>query len=135
MNLKNIFLFTCLISNSIFSAPRVSNVIPHNNGLINVDYNGQGQKGIIISGHRENYNAHSFEVVSFYITLTSGELNIIPFDLNENEIFSLSVSGGADCLLHDFRLLRGNSKTPATLIKADREFGGTYVNSALVTFT
>ena len=135
MNLKNIFVLGFLISNSIFAESKAVNVIPHNNGVTIVDYNGNGKSGIIVSGHRENYNAHSFEVVSFYIKSASGELNIIPLSLNEKESFSLSVSGGADCVLHDFRLLRGNGKTPATLIKADREFGETYVSSELVTFT
>jgi hypothetical protein len=47
---------------------------------------------------------------------------------------TLQTSGGADCVLHDFRLLRDAAHHTAVLIAADRKLGETYADSQPVTF-
>ena len=116
-----------------FSEPATS-VIKIRNGVTRVDFVGNGVSDIIISGHRENFNAHSFDVVSFYIPVEDN-WNIVPIFENEKEKLQITVSGGADCLLHDFRLIKGDFKKPATLIIADREMGDSFVDQAKVVFT
>ncbi len=42
------------------------------NGENRIDLIGDGTPSLVFSGHRENFNAHSFEVISFYV---QSELN------------------------------------------------------------
>lgn len=98
-------------------------------------------KIMVLHAHRENFNAHSFEVVSFYET--GNQLNLIPLFSKgkdkdkgeENEEFSLTVGGGADCLLHDFRFVKPDGKQPARLIVAERDLGESYADEETVHFT
>jgi hypothetical protein len=121
------------------AAPTPARTVHVGNGVTRVDLLGDGTPGLIVSGHRENFNAHSFEVVSFYLQIDSvtsvKEWNIVPLMEKEKERLQLTVSGGADCLLHDFRLLTRQGKVPTTLILADRELGDSFANPAPVTFT
>ncbi len=115
-------------------------VVKIGNGITQVDFAGEGTPDLIVSGHRENYNAHSFDVVSFYVPLQGNaskakEWNIVPIKAKENEKWQVTVSGGADCMLHDFRLLAGHGKGAATLILADRGLGKSFASTAKVTFT
>jgi hypothetical protein len=117
-----------------------ADIVKIGNGITLVDFTGEGKPDLIMSGHRENYNAHSFEVVSFYIPVTENtsktlKWNIIPILASGSEKWQLNVSGGADCVLHDFRLLAGHGKDSATLILADRDLGEDYASPAKVTFT
>lgn len=110
------------------------------NGPSNVDFTGDGKKDLVVVGHRENYNAHSFEVATFYIKASlfegSEEIwNLVPLFDDTGEKLEVKVSGGADCLLHDFRLLKGKKKNEALLILADREFGETYADEQTVAFS
>jgi len=88
----------------------------------------------IVIGHRENFNAHSFEVVTFYLSNgdLSKQLDIVGHWDQDKENLSLHVSGGADCLLHDFRLLKSNHAL--LLVTADRSQLGTYIDNEQVTF-
>ncbi|MDR1967151.1 MAG: hypothetical protein LBQ32_00440 [Burkholderiaceae bacterium] len=113
-------------------------VIKVENGIAHVDIVGDGTPGLIVSGHRENFNAHSFNVVSFYLQLDiSGtkEWYIVPLMGNDKEEWSVTVGGGADCLLHDFRLLAKQGKEPPTLVLADRELGKSFATPASVKFS
>lgn len=97
-----------------------------------------GQEGVAILAHRENFNAHSFDVLSIYTTTSpfhgsQAELNIVPFFKGGKETLFLTVSGGADCLLHDFRLLSNPDGVPR-LITAEREMGQSYADSETVSF-
>jgi hypothetical protein len=47
---------------------------------------------------------------------------------------SVTTSGGADCVLHDFRLLVSNQHEPSLLVLADREMGETFTDEERVTF-
>ena len=130
---KLLVAFLSVASSLAFAAPEVSS-IKISNGVTQVDFVGDGVLDLIISGHRENFNAHSFEVISFYIPVEN-RWNIVPIFENGKEKSQISVSGGADCLLHDFRLLMGGSSNPATLITADRDMGVSYIDQAKVVFT
>ena len=39
--------------------------LPLNNGLNRVDFTGDGKPDLVTIAHRENYNAHGFDVVTF----------------------------------------------------------------------
>ena len=56
------------------------------------------------------------------------------FDGDDERQFA-TVSGGADCTLHDLRLLPGKSGEPMTLVVADRALGESYADPNSVTFT
>jgi hypothetical protein len=90
----------------------------------------------VIIGHRENFNAHGFEVVSFY--LSNGDpskgLDILGLWDKDKEALTITVSGGADCLLHDFRLLRSRAAGPPMLVVADRPPLASFVDNAPVSF-
>ncbi len=47
---------------------------------------------------------------------------------------TVNISGGADCVLHDFRLLISNQNKPSLLVLADRKMGETFVDEESVTF-
>jgi len=104
------------------------------NGPNKIDFAGDGSHGLIVKAHRENGNAHSFEAVSFYL-LVEDSWNIVPIGWGEGEQDMLRIAGGADCVLHDFRLLPGGKDQPATLILADREIGESFADTRDVTFT
>lgn len=109
------------------------------NGITPLSLGGQNLIGV--RSRRENFNAHSFEVVSFYFRDTSDakpELNLVPIFGTEKgkheERYEITVSGGADCLLHDFRLVKGQGKQPARLVVAHRTMGDSYVTPGAVQF-
>jgi len=95
--------------------------------------------GLVVMSRRENGNGHGFDVVSFYVEAVAGvqdepPLSILPLfkkDKDEEKL-ELTVGGGADCLLHDFRLTHGAGGV--YLIVATREFGESYVDERPVTF-
>lgn len=89
---------------------------------------------------RDNFNAHSYEVTTVYATLKTGgagvsEWKIIPaMPKTGKELLSLGTSGGADCVLHDFRLLTDARHHSAVLVIADRKFGKNFADKQPVTF-
>jgi hypothetical protein len=93
-----------------------------------------GAGGIVILSRRANGNAHGFDVASFYVDTPSEEdrFSILPIFEHDQEKHEITVGGGADCLLHDFRLVRADSGV--RLIVATREFGDSYVDERPVTF-
>jgi hypothetical protein len=112
-------------------------VIPINNGLNRFTLD--GKKAFALKAWRENFNAHGFDVVSFYVRYDS-KWNIVPlfgaYD-NKHEIEQdyLTIGGGADCMLHDFRLLKSSSNHTMRIIVADRELGGSYADPDTVHFS
>lgn len=94
-------------------------VAPLGNGInrINLD----GKEAMAIIGARENFNAHGFDVVTFYVR-DENEWHLVPIfgsrdDKDGGERDSLTVSGGADCVLHDFRLLVTKRGRPEMIVK------------------
>ncbi|HEY8027674.1 MAG TPA: hypothetical protein VIF60_24250 [Burkholderiaceae bacterium] len=135
-------LFVALLGSASASADEqsTSRVVKIANGITQVDFTGEGVADMVVSGHRESYNAHSFDVVSFYVpdrhdTSASAPWDVVPVMTKGGEKWQVTVSGGADCVLHDFRLLAARGKEPATLIMADRDFGNSFADTAKVTFT
>jgi carbapenem resistance CarG-like protein len=90
--------------------------------------------GIVVLSMRGNGNAHGFDVASFYVDMPGEEerFSILPIFDHDQEKHEVTVGGGADCLLHDFRLVRADSTL--WLIVATREFGDSYVDARPVTF-
>jgi len=108
--------------------------------LNQIDLNGDKTDDMVIISRRENFNAHRFDVVSFYVYHTDPvtgkkQLNIVPIFDNKSERLEYIIGGGADCMLHDFRVYK-NSKTDKTiLVTADRELTQGYVASEKVEFS
>lgn len=105
-------------------------------GLNNLDRAFAGHPVSVIIGHRENYDAHSFEVVTFYLwdRDASKGLDIVGLWDKDKEALSLQASGGADCLLHDFRFLWPHKGHAPLLVVATRPLLTSYVDNAPVTF-
>ena len=109
------------------------------NGISTIDFTGDGQPDVVVSAHRDNFNAQGFDVVTFYTQVNdeehSRQLQSIPIFRAGKESREVTVSGGAACLLHDFRLLAGAKPDSAMLVLADRKFGDSYIAERKVTFT
>lgn len=116
-----------------------SSVVKFGNGITYVDIIGDGTPAMVVAARRENFNAHGFDVVSIYVQvapLSDGpEWNLIPITVDGDEKLTLTIGGGADCVLHDFRLLRDTSKRASVLVIANRELGDSFASSEPVTFT
>ncbi|KAF1008283.1 MAG: hypothetical protein GAK28_01264 [Luteibacter sp.] len=129
---------TCAAQADSVGAPRV---IPVNNGPNDITL--AGQPAMAMRAWRENFNAHGFDVISFYVRESSegkSTWNLVPVFSNspkggDDEKLTIGVSGGADCTLHDFRLLRSADGKTETLVIAQRDAGESYADAALVHFT
>jgi hypothetical protein len=124
-------------------------VIPLHRGINPVNAGLDGQAAIVVIGHRENFNAHSFNVVTFYLTPAGPqtdsanpwpEFNIVGlFDTHPDgsriESQFVTVGGGADCVVHDFRLLRSAVGLPPALVIASRPVLHSYADPDPVTFS
>ena len=113
-------------------------VVPIVNGMNKVALDGVNM--IVLRAYRENFNAHSFDVVTFYAESrvdNKQHLDVVPiFNKrgNDTELHEITTGGGADCNLADFRLVKGSGKQPARLIVANRDFGESYADDATVHF-
>lgn len=124
-------------------------VIPLHRGINSVNVGVDGQIATVVIGHRENFNAHSFNVVTFYLSPARTppgstdpwpELNIVGlFETRADGGFTesqfLTDGGGADCVVHDFRLLRSSSELPPVLVIASRPVTHSYADADPVTFS
>lgn len=109
-------------------------------GPNSVDFTGDGVADLLVFSHRENFNAHSFNVASFYIVVDPGnggkkEWNIVPIMKNDRDVHEVTAGGGADCLLRDFRIIPGSDKTAPLLILAKRDLGTSFADACIVNFT
>ncbi|NMV41818.1 hypothetical protein [Ralstonia insidiosa] len=108
----------------------------------------RGYDAIAVRAWRENFNAHSFDVVTFFVRDGAAgraqPWSLVPVfrrsegggsgGSGEQEQLHVTTGGGADCLLHDFRLLLAQGGKPAVLILANREAGASYAADANVRF-
>jgi hypothetical protein len=117
-------------------------VIPVDNGVNQLTL--LGEPAMAVRAWRENYNAHGFDVVSFYIRdKTAGEKafwNLVPVfgqagKSDGGERLEITIGGGADCVLHDFRLLRSDDDKRVMLVIAQRDMGDSFADPAAVHFT
>jgi hypothetical protein len=114
-------------------------VTPLVNGLNTLSLTSAPLPAQAMLAHRENFNAHGFDVLTLYVQAPAVEgeapqWQLVPVFDAKGEHLTLSASGGADCLLHDFRLLRPSATQDATLILADRELGESFATAAAVQF-
>jgi hypothetical protein len=103
-----------------------------------VDFNNDGVPDLVVVAHRENFNAHDYDVISFYANEPGGEhrrLAIVPMFDQDKESVTLAAAGGADCRLHDFRLLRPKRGEQTLLIVADRKMLDSFLEENTVTFS
>jgi len=125
-----------LFAMAVHAEPAMGQVVKLANGATMIDINGLKLQAML--AHRENYNAHSFDIFSLMakdvvFTGQAATWQAVTFFDGDKEHYQLTSSGGADCLLHDFRLLkRGKS---LTIVQADRELGDSYADKAKVTFS
>jgi hypothetical protein len=116
-------------------------------GVNAVSFGPAGTQGTVLLGWRDNFNAHGFGVGTFYLKAPQG--TIPPSFQNDDvlrlvtvwddvkgskEALTVTTSGGADCVLHDFRLLISTQHKPSILVLADREMGESFIDEERVTF-
>ena len=108
-------------------------------GANQADFNNDGINDLIFFARRENFNAHGFDVATFYIQMLKKDKiikpwNIVPLFKENRESLTLEVSGGADCILNDFRLLKPKQGAHGLLIVANREYSGSFYEENTVNF-
>lgn len=113
-------------------------VFPVPYGLSHVPLTHDGVRALLVRARLDNVNAHGFDVLSIY-ALVNGSAKRSPFLLvsvwdQDKERLELTAGGGADCLLHGFRLLGGPGRD-LQLVLAQRDFGRSYADEGDVTFT
>lgn len=122
------------------SAQDGNKVIPVANGINRLQLH--GYDAMIVRAWRENFNAHGFDVVSIFVRDGIGgraqSWSIVPIfhphNGDEHEELHVTAGGGADCRLHDFRLLVNANGERAQLILANRDAGTSYAAAANVRF-
>ncbi len=133
----------CILSSvflpSAHAAKTQPDVVRVDNGFASMSLGSRTLVGL--RALRENYNAHSFEVVAFYFRDTSEgtpTLNLVPIFGTEKgkrkELYEITVGGGADCKLSDFRLLKPQGRQAARLVVAQRDPGDSFVAPGVVRF-
>lgn len=109
-------------------------------GTNQVDFNNDGKNDLVVLARRENFNAHGFDVVSFYSEQPQDGnkakvLGIVSIFDKSNEKLTLNISGGADCILNDFRLLKPKIGNESLLIIANRKMSESFYEENTVTFS
>jgi hypothetical protein len=112
--------------------------IPLHYGSNDVHFGNDDESGMAVLARRENFNAHGFDVLTLYLkpAKTEGyghEWQLLSVFDGGKEALTLTASGGADCLLQDFRLVR-HGAGDVTLIVAERDLGSSYADAATVRF-
>lgn len=107
--------------------------VPINNGINTLKILGTDFQ--VFRAWRENYNAHGFDVVTFY-SRNNDTWGLVPlFDESKgNEKLELTAGGGADCRLQDFRMLVSPDGSAAQLLVAKRDPGNSYLDPEAVHF-
>jgi len=141
---NSIVLGLTLLGLSGFAAAQAGyTLMPVHNGVNALKL--RGYDAIAVRAWRENFNAHSFDVVTFFVhdgaAGRAQPWSLVPVfrrsergGNGEQEQLHITTSGGADCLLHDFRLMLAQGGKPAILILANREAGTSYAADANVRF-
>jgi len=114
-------------------------VVRLRNGSNAVDLDGNHRADLVVVGWRENYNAHGYDLFTFYVqdsTVRERALNLIVFTdsvgLQTEDAFR--TDNGADCVVSDLRVLRPRAG-PDLVVIGKRDFGESYGDSLPVTFT
>jgi len=108
------------------------------NGTNAVDLDGDGRADLVVRAWVENYNAHSYDILTFYIQnprATENSINLVPFaDSAASRREAFRTDRGADCTLADMRLLKPPAG-PAVIVIGRRDVGTSYADSLPVSFT
>lgn len=115
-------------------------VVPLSYGITELDLTGENLPGMAVFARRENFNAHGFDVLTLYIKTSHGDgsppvWQLVSLFNKEKEEFTITTRVGADCLLHDFRLVTSAQSSGYQLVVADRKLGKSYANAAPVVFS
>jgi hypothetical protein len=128
---------------AIAGVPANAELVPLHNGINEVNFGPKTVGAMVMLAHRENFNAHSFAMASFYLRTDAQnsqpkQWQVVPFHLDPksgNFEYFQKVGGGADCQTCTFRLLV-DRKTDATyVVIAERQFGDSFADTRPVTFT
>lgn len=96
-----------------------------NEGILMIDLNGDGTKDLIVTGHRDHFNAHDFYVHSFYI-VQGPSLGIIEIDKKEidpHPDFSIITRPfDRECHISAVSLIKLRGTKESFLVKAYRTF-------------
>lgn len=141
-------LLMLLQASSPHAATAAWRVMPLSNGPNTLSLTTDPLPAQAFLAHRDNGNAHGFDVLTLYIQAparegTQPQWQLVPaFDerdakrrgLPRGEYLTLNTVDGADCRLSDFRLFAPTTRADATLVLADREFGDSFASPAPVMF-
>jgi hypothetical protein len=111
------------------------------NGITNIDVDGDGQKDLIVKGYVDNISPHSVDIYTFYIlkydSINNKNIyNLVKINFTKEEQYYVGTSRGADCDLLDIRIGKFDLNFKSLqLIIGERESGVTYVDQMPVTFT
>lgn len=118
----------------------ITEVVEVKNGVNYIDINGDGIKDIVISGHRHNITAHSFQVYSMYINDPIQVENkiykwqIVAINEKGKEDYTLYTIEGADCVLKDIRFIKLNRDKKYYLVVAERDLSKSFAEEDYVKF-
>lgn len=112
-------------------------VIRLRNGPNPVDIAGDGSQGTVFVARRENFNAHGYSTIAFYVHANGdglpAEWHTIPF-VGGRYDEHLATHEGADCILTDVRIVRARRGEPVTVIVGRRDEGDSFAAPAAVRF-
>ena len=133
-------LLSCLIIYGLLpTAGSAKSLHSLKNGINRIDLNADARKDIIVRAKRENYNAHSYHILTFYSRNGDDRLTVIPVekpdDSDDGYIDMLTTHHGADCTIRDFALINGDFEGAPRLIRAERPLDNGYAAKAQVRFT
>ena len=107
-----------------------------------VDLLHDARPDLVLRGWVENFNAHGFHYITFYVQYpdsSSGATrwDLVPFLTSDQRLDGFSTARGADCVLRDLRVLEstGQPHMPAVVVTAERDFGSAYTDSTRVVFS
>lgn len=115
-------------------------VVKLSNGITQLKFKADKVDAIAVLAYRDNFNAHGFDIFSLLMKETSLDAHAqgwsaVTFFDGEKERLVLTVGGGADCMLHDFRLISGKAAGSVRLVLADREAGASFADTERVIFS
>jgi carbapenem resistance CarG-like protein len=117
-------------------------IVPLRNGPNDIDIDGDGRADVVFVALRDNFNAHSYDLVTFYRRGNDDDpaWQLVPFEglgmNSQPDGDSFRTHYGADCQLRGIAVLRkpASAGEPITVIVGERDFGRSYADTARVTF-
>ncbi len=144
-----IFFLTSFISGSVWAGERENkhpigdlilvDIKKIKNGINYIDLNGDGNKDMVVCGHRHNISAHSFQVCTIYIySPLKFDREILKWQIvtikDREETYVITTNEGADCVLRDIRLVKLKDDNKDYLVIAERLPTEIYTDKEFVVF-